>query len=52
MAITILEDALCPHCLRPKMRWGKMIFCPRCQRPDSTFKRYRRTPSKNLQGRL
>jgi uncharacterized Zn finger protein (UPF0148 family) len=52
MSIEILEGALCPHCLRPMVRWGKVIFCPRCQRHDSTFKRYRRTPPKNLQGGL
>ena len=45
----------CPRCLLLKVRWGKMIFCPRCDRPNGSRKPGRaglRTKAPRAWGRL
>ena len=33
-----LTDQVCPFCRLFKVCWGKMVFCPRCDRPNGSGK--------------
>lgn len=50
-----LTDKVCTHCLQQMVRWGKTLFCPRCDRSNGSRKPGRsgpRTKSPRAWGRL
>ena len=62
----ILDDMLCGQCRTAMVQWGRVIFCPKCQAPDGSYRRkycfmpgkpirgmpLQRTPPKNYQAPL
>jgi len=36
---SIEPGIICPHCRASMIRWGRVIFCPRCAPPDGSNKK-------------